>query len=412
MRRVVITGIGCATPVGIGKEEFWNSLINGISGISYITNFDNEEYASKIAGEVKNFSPEEYIDKKEAKRMDKFTQFAVAGTKLAIEDSKLDIDKVDKERFGVIIGSGVGGIETLEKQHTNLLKKGPRRVSAFFIPMMITNMAPGQISMLYGAKGPSFAVTSACASGTHAIGEAFRMIQRGVSDVIITGGSEAAVSTMAVAGFSSMKALSTRNDEPTKASRPFDKDRDGFVIGEGSGILIVEELEHALKRNAHIYGEIVGYGATSDAYHITAPDPEAVGAANAMRLALEDANVECSKVDYINAHGTSTYYNDKLETLAIKKVFKEHAYKVAISSTKSMTGHLLGAAGGIEAIASVLAIENGIIPPTINYETPDLECDLNYVPNESINREVNYVLSNSLGFGGHNASLLFKKFDE
>lgn len=408
----MITGIGCATPVGIGKEEFWNSLINGISGISYITNFDNEEYASKIAGEVKNFSPEEYIDKKEAKRMDKFTQFAVAGTKLAIEDSKLDIDKVDKERFGVIIGSGVGGIETLEKQHTNLLKKGPRRVSAFFIPMMITNMAPGQISMLYGAKGPSFAVTSACASGTHAIGEAFRMIQRGVSDVIITGGSEAAVSTMAVAGFSSMKALSTRNDEPTKASRPFDKDRDGFVIGEGSGILIVEELEHALKRNAHIYGEIVGYGATSDAYHITAPDPEAVGAANAMRLALEDANVECSKVDYINAHGTSTYYNDKLETLAIKKVFKEHAYKVAISSTKSMTGHLLGAAGGIEAIASVLAIENGIIPPTINYETPDLECDLNYVPNESINREVNYVLSNSLGFGGHNASLLFKKFDE
>lgn len=412
MRRVVITGLGCATPVGIGKEEFWNSLINGISGISYITNFDNEEYASKIAGEVKNFSPEEYIDKKEAKRMDKFTQFAVAGTKLAIADSKLDIDKVDKERFGVIIGSGVGGIETLEKQHTNLLKKGPRRVSAFFIPMMITNMAPGQISMLYGAKGPSFAVTSACASGTHAIGEAFRMIQRGVSDVIITGGSEAAVSTMAVAGFSSMKALSTRNDEPTKASRPFDKDRDGFVIGEGSGILIVEELEHALKRNAHIYGEIVGYGATSDAYHITAPDPEAVGAANAMRLALEDANVECSKVDYINAHGTSTYYNDKLETLAIKKVFKEHAYKVAISSTKSMTGHLLGAAGGIEAIASVLAIENGIIPPTINYETPDLECDLNYVPNESINREVNYVLSNSLGFGGHNASLLFKKFDE
>lgn len=408
----MITGIGCTTPVGIGKEEFWNSLINGISGISYITNFDNEEYASKIAGEVKNFSPEEYIDKKEAKRMDKFTQFAVAGTKLAIADSKLDIDKVDKERFGVIIGSGVGGIETLEKQHTNLLKKGPRRVSAFFIPMMITNMAPGQISMLYGAKGPSFAVTSACASGTHAIGEAFRMIQRGVSDVIITGGSEAAVSTMAVAGFSSMKALSTRNDEPTKASRPFDKDRDGFVIGEGSGILIVEELEHALKRNAHIYGEIVGYGATSDAYHITAPDPEAVGAANAMRLALEDANVECSKVDYINAHGTSTYYNDKLETLAIKKVFKEHAYKVAISSTKSMTGHLLGAAGGIEAIASVLAIENGIIPPTINYETPDLECDLNYVPNESINREVNYVLSNSLGFGGHNASLLFKKFDE
>lgn len=412
MRRVVITGLGCVTPVGIGKEEFWNSLINGISGISYITNFDNEEYTSKIAGEVKNFSPEEYMDKKEAKRMDKFTQFAVAGTKLAIEDSKLDIDKLDKERFGVIIGSGVGGIETLEKQHTNLLKKGPRRVSAFFIPMMISNMAPGQISMLYGAKGPSFAVTSACASGTHAIGEAFRMIQRGTSDVIITGGSEAAVSTMAVAGFSSMKALSTRNDEPTKASRPFDKDRDGFVIGEGSGILIVEELEHALKRNAHIYGEIVGYGATSDAYHITAPDPEAVGAANAMRLALKDANVECNKVDYINAHGTSTYYNDKLETLAIKKVFKEHAYKVAISSTKSMTGHLLGAAGGIEAIASVLAIENGIIPPTINYETPDLECDLNYVPNESINREVNYALSNSLGFGGHNASLLFKKFDE
>lgn len=412
MKRVVITGLGPITPIGTGKENYWNSLIEGKSGISNITNFDTEGYTSTIGAEVADFHPEEYMDKKEAKRMDKFAQFAVAATKLAIEDSKIDLDSIDKRRVGVILGSGVGGIETLESEHTKLMEKGPRRVSPFFIPMMISNMGPGQITMTYGFKGPSFTVTTACASGNHAIGESFRLIQNGAADLIVTGGSEAAVSPISVAGFCSMKALSTNNDEPEKASRPFDKNRDGFVIGEGAGIIILEELEHALNRNAHIYGEIIGYGATSDAYHITAPDPEALGAVEAMRLAIEDAGVDIDVVDYINAHGTSTYYNDKLETLAIKKLFKEHAYKLSVSSTKSMTGHLLGAAGGIEAIASVLAIENGIIPPTINYETPDPECDLDYTPNKAKSREVNYVLSNSLGFGGHNAAILLKKYEK
>ncbi|WP_077368642.1 beta-ketoacyl-ACP synthase II [Anaerosalibacter sp. Marseille-P3206] len=412
MKRVVITGLGPITPIGTGKEDYWNSLIEGKSGISHITNFDTEGYTSTIGAEVANFHPEEYMDKKEAKRMDKFAQFAVAATKLAIEDSKIDLESIDKRRVGVILGSGVGGIETLESEHTKLMEKGPRRVSPFFIPMMISNMGPGQITMTYGFKGPSFTVTTACASGNHAIGESFRMIQNGAADLIVTGGSEAAVSPISVAGFCSMKALSTNNDEPEKASRPFDKNRDGFVIGEGAGIIILEELEHALNRNAHIYGEIIGYGATSDAYHITAPDPEALGAVEAMRLAIEDAGVDIDVVDYINAHGTSTYYNDKLETLAIKKLFKEHAYKLSVSSTKSMTGHLLGAAGGIEAIASVLAIENGIIPPTINYETPDPECDLDYTPNKAKSREVNYALSNSLGFGGHNAAILLKKYEK
>lgn len=412
MRRVVITGLGPVTPVGIGKEKFWNSLVEGVSGISYITNFDTEDYTSKIAGEVKDFQPEDFIDKREARKMDKFTQFAVAGAKLAIEDSGLDIEKIDAKRVGVILGSGIGGIETLEAEHTKLMEKGPKRISPFFIPMMISNMAPGQISMIFGFKGPSFTITTACASGSHAIGEAFRTIERGGADIIVSGGSEAGVCQMSVGGFCSMKALSTRNNDPTKASRPFDKERDGFVIGEGAGILILEELDHALKRNAHIYGEIIGYGSTSDAYHITAPDPEAEGAAEALRLAIEDGGIEPSEVDYINAHGTSTYYNDKLETLAIKKVFGEYAKKLSISSTKSMTGHLLGAAGGVEAIASVLAIENNIVPPTINYENPDPECDLNYTPNKAVKKEVKYAISNSLGFGGHNVSLLFKKYCE
>ena len=411
MKRVVITGLGPITPIGIGKEDYWKSLMEGKSGISRITNFDPENHASKIAGEVKDFRPEDYIEKREAKRMDKFSQLAIAGTILAMKDSKLDVDKIDKERAGVILGSGVGGIETLEKEHTKLLEKGPKRVSPFFIPMMIANMGPGHITMLYDFRGPSFTITTACASGTHAIGESFRLIQNGACDIIVTGGSEAAVSPIAVAGFSSMRALSTRNDEPEKACRPFDKDRDGFVIGEGAGILILEELEHAVKRGAHIYGEVVGYGATSDAYHITAPDPEAKGAANAMKIALEDGQVDYREVDHINAHGTSTYYNDKLETLAIKTVFKEHANKISISSTKSMTGHLLGAAGGIEAIASVLAIEKDKVPPTINYEASDPECDLDYTPNKPIDREINYALSNSLGFGGHNATILFKKYE-
>ncbi|WP_042678467.1 beta-ketoacyl-ACP synthase II [Anaerosalibacter massiliensis] len=411
MKRVVITGLGPITPIGIGKEDYWKSLMEGKSGISRITNFDPENHASKIAGEVKDFRPEDYIEKREAKRMDKFSQLAIAGTILAMKDSKLDVDKIDKERAGVILGSGVGGIETLEKEHTKLLEKGPKRVSPFFIPMMIANMGPGHITMLYDFRGPSFTITTACASGTHAIGESFRLIQNGACDIVVTGGSEAAVSPIAVAGFSSMRALSTRNDEPEKACRPFDKGRDGFVIGEGAGILILEELEHAVKRGAHIYGEVVGYGATSDAYHITAPDPEAKGAANAMKIALEDGQVDYREVDHINAHGTSTYYNDKLETLAIKTVFKEHANKISISSTKSMTGHLLGAAGGIEAIASVLAIEKDKVPPTINYEASDPECDLDYTPNKPIDREINYALSNSLGFGGHNATILFKKYE-
>lgn len=410
MRRVVVTGLGPVTSIGIGKEEYWDSLIEGRSGISHITNFDTEGYTTTIGSEVKNFNPEKYIDKKEAKRMDRFAQFAIAGTQLALEDSGLDLDSIDKRRAGVILGSGVGGIETLEREHTKLMERGAKRVSPFFIPMMISNMGPGQITMYYGFKGPSFTITTACASGNHAIGESFRMIQRGDADIIVTGGSEAAVSPISVAGFCSMKALSKRNDEPEKASRPFDKDRDGFVIGEGAGILILEELEHALNRNAHIYGEIIGYSATSDAYHVTAPDPEAEGATMAMRLAIEDGGIHYELVDYINAHGTSTYYNDKLETMAIKKAFKDHAYKLKISSTKSMTGHLLGAAGGIEAIATILTIERGVIPPTINLETPDPECDLDYTPNEACTMDVNYALSNSLGFGGHNGTILFKKY--
>lgn len=412
MKRVVITGLGVISPIGIGKANYWSSLLKGISGIGYITRFDTEKFDTKIGAEVKDFYPSDFMDRKTVKRMDSFTQYAVAATSLALEDGQIDLDKLDKDKVGVVLGSGIGGMETLEKEHEKLLRKGPKRVSPYFIPMMISNMAPGQISIIYGLKGPSLTITSACASSTHAIGEAYRMIQRGISDLIITGGSEAAITPISLAGFNSMKALSTRNDEPTKASRPFDKDRDGFVMGEGAGILILEELSHALKRNATIYGEIIGYGATSDSYHITAPDPEAKGATKAMELALKEANIHYTCIDYINAHGTSTYYNDKLETLAIKRLFKEHAYNIAISSTKSMTGHLLGAAGGIEAIATVLAIKEGAIPPTINYENPDEECDLNYTPNVLIKKEIIYGLSNSLGFGGHNASILFKKYME
>ena len=412
MKRVVITGLGAVTPIGIGRDKYWNSLLKGKSGIDYITRFDTEKYDTKIGAEIKDFSPEDFMDRKEARRMDRFTQYAIAGTSLALEDGDIKLEKLDKERIAVVIGSGIGGMETLEKEHSKLLGRGPKRVSPLFIPMMISNIAPGQISMVYGIKGPSFAITTACASSTHAIGESFRMIQRGIADLIIAGGSEGAITPISLAGFNSMKALSTRNEEPTKASRPFDKERDGFVIGEGAGILILEELNHALDRGATIYGEIIGYGATSDAYHITAPDPEAEGAKRAMELALKDGKVHFSNIDYINAHGTSTYYNDKLETLAIKKEFKEHAYNLAISSTKSMTGHLLGAAGGIEAIATILAIKEGIIPPTINYENPDESCDLNYTPNILIKRDIKYALSNSLGFGGHNASILLKKYME
>lgn len=409
-RRVVITGLGAVSPVGIGKDSFWDSLTNGKSGIDYITKFDTDNFDVKIGAEVKDFDPTLYMDKKEAKRMDLFTQYAVAGTYLAFKDALLSPDKLDSNRTGIIIGSGIGGISTFETEKEKLMTKGPNRVSPFFIPMMISNMAAGQIAISFNIKGPSMTITTACASGTHAIGEAFRMIKLGVIDAAVTGGTEAAISPMAVAGFSSMKALSTRNDEPQKASRPFDKERDGFVIGEGAGILIIEELEHALKRNATIYAEIVGYGATTDAFHITQPDPNADGARTAMQLALSEANAPLDEVDYINAHGTSTYYNDKLETLAIKDLFKEHAKEINISSTKSMTGHLLGAAGGIEAIATALAIKESTIPPTINYEIKDEECDLNYTPNVKVNREIRYALSNSLGFGGHNASLLLKSY--
>ncbi|WZL74811.1 beta-ketoacyl-ACP synthase II [Clostridiaceae bacterium 35-E11] len=409
-KRVVVTGVGAITPIGTGKEKFWEALKAGKSGIGKITKFDATNYPTKIAGEVKDFDPMDYIDKKEARRMDRFTQYGVATTKLAIEDAHLDVEKIDANRFGVVLGSGIGGIETLEKEYEKLMEKGPNRVSPFFIPMMISNIGAGQISMTFGAKGPNTTVVTACASATNAIGDAFKIIQRGDADVMITGGAEASITPLSVAGFCSMKALSTRNDAPEKASRPFDKDRDGFVMGEGSGILILEELEHAINRGAHIYAEIVGYGMSADAYHITAPAPEGEGAARAMKNAIQDANISPENIDYINAHGTSTPFNDKFETMAIKSVFGEHAYKLAVSSTKSMTGHLLGAAGGIEAIACSLAIAEDFIPPTINYTTPDEECDLDYVPNEGRSTKVCYALSNSLGFGGHNASIIFKKY--
>lgn len=410
-RRVVITGLGAVTPVGLGKDEFWYSLKNGISGVDRITKFDAEDFDTKIAAEVRNFNPGDFMDKKEARRMDTFTQYAIAATRMAFEDGEIDLEKVDRERLGVVLGSGIGGIETLESQFKVMFEKGPSRISPFFIPMMISNMAAGQISITFGAKGPNETVVTACASGTNAIGDAFKIIQRGDAEMIITGGTEAAVTPMAVAGFCSMRALSTRNDDPKGASRPFDRDRDGFVLGEGAGIIILEELEHALRRGAKIYAEIIGYGMSADAHHITAPAPEGAGAAAAMRKAIADAGIEIEEVDYINAHGTSTEYNDKFETEAIKQVFGKHAYDIVVSSTKSVTGHLLGAAGAIEAIASVLAIQNKYVPPTINYTTPDPECDLNYMPNKGESRDIMVVMSNSLGFGGHNASICFRRFE-
>ncbi len=409
-KRVVVTGIGVISPVGIGLDKFWKSLIEGKSGIDTITTFDTDDLPSNIAGQVRDFNPENYIEKKEIKSLDRFTQFAIAATKMALEDSKLNLLQIDRTRAGVILGSGIGGATTWEEQHSALLEKGPRRVSPFFIPMMIINMASGQVSMAFDLKGPNFTVVTACASGTNAIGEAFKVLQRGDADIIISGGTEAPITKLSLAGFSSMKALSTRNDEPSKASRPFDRDRDGFVMGEGAGIIIMETLDSALKRNARIYGEIIGYGSTADAYHLTQPSPDGEGAARAMKASILDAGISPNEVDYINAHGTSTPLNDKFETLAIKNAFGEHAYKLAISSTKSMTGHLLGAAGAIEFIVSLLATFKNEIPPTINYDNADPECDLNYVPNRAINRTVNVALSNSMGFGGHNASVIVKKY--
>ncbi|MTI47694.1 beta-ketoacyl-ACP synthase II [Sporosalibacterium faouarense] len=409
-KRVVVTGIGIISPVGIGKDNFWSSIKEGKSGIGPITRFDTEGFPTKVAGEVKDFNVTDYIDKKEAKRMDRFTHYAVAASKLAVEDSKLDLENINNDKFGVILGSGIGGLETFEEQHEKLLNKGPRRVSPFFIPMMIGNMAAGQVSIMLGAKGANETIVTACASSTNAIGDSFKIIQRGDAEIIVTGGAEASITPMAVAGFSSMKAMSTNNDNPGKASRPFDKNRDGFVMGEGAGILVLEDLEHALKRGAHIYAEVVGYGMSSDAYHMTAPADNGEGAFRAMEMAVNDADINPSDVDYINAHGTSTELNDKFETAAIKDLFKDHAYKLKVSSTKSMTGHLLGAAGGIEGCICALSIDNSFIPPTINYETKDENCDLDYVPNKGVNQDVNYAISNSLGFGGHNASILLKKY--
>ena len=410
--RVVITGLGMVTPIGIGKKNFWESLINGNCGIDKISYFDTTEYPTKIAAEVKNFDFTNYLLPKEANRMDKSTQFAIIATMLALEDSKLIISEGDSYSVGVIIGSGIGGISTFEKQHKILLEKGPRRISPFFVPMMISNISAGEIAIKIGAKGPNGIITTACASSTHAIGLAFKLLRQGDAQVIISGGTEAAISPMALAGFCSMRALSTQNKNPRSASRPFDKERDGFVIGEGAGILILETLEHAKKRKANIYAEILGFGMTADAYHVTAPAPDGEGAFRAMKIALEDAKIEPAQVDYINAHGTSTPLNDKFETLSIKKTFGEHAYNLKVSSNKSMTGHLLGASGGVEAIATALTIKEDIIPPTINYNYPDPDCDLDYVPNKAERKLVKYALSNSFGFGGHNGVLVLGKYNE
>ena len=410
-RRVVVTGMGMVSPLAIGVEETWQALIQGKSGVARITKFDPTGFDTQIAAEVKDFAPENFMDKKDIRRMDIFIQYAVAAATLALEDAQLKITPANADRVGVVVGAGLGGLTTLEAFHKVLLEKGPGRISPFFIPMLIVNEAPGQISMRFGAKGPNTSVVTACATGNHNIGDAWRIIERGDADAVIAGGVEATVTPLAVAGFNAMKALSTRNDEPEKASRPFDKDRDGFVMGEGSGIIILEELQQALDRGAKIYAEIIGYGLTGDAYHITAPAPDGEGAARCMAMALKSAGIEPEEVDYINAHGTSTDYNDLYETMAIKTVFKEHAKKLAVSSTKSMIGHLLGGAGGVEAIFTILTICRGIIPPTINYQTPDPGCDLDYVPNVARKASVRVALSNSFGFGGTNAVLVFKKFE-
>jgi 3-oxoacyl-[acyl-carrier-protein] synthase II len=410
-RRVVITGIGVLSPIGNTAEEFWTGLKEGKNGAGLITKFDAANFKTKFAFEVKNFDPSTYIDKKAVRRMDTFTQFAVSTSVMAFEDSKIDLEKQNAERIGVVYGSGIGGMEIFEKQHKSFLEGGIRAVSPFFVPMMISDIAAGQISIRFGLKGPNYAVTSACATSANAIADAFMLIQRGSADAMFCGGSEAAVTPMSVAGFNALQALSEWNDRYMEASRPFDKDRNGFIIGEGAATVVLEELEHAKNRGAKIYGELVGVGLSGDAYHVTAPAPEGEGAARAMKEALRDAGVKPEQVDYINAHGTSTELNDMNETKAIKTVFGEHAYKLNVSSTKSMTGHLLGAAGAMEAAACLLAMRDGIVPPTINLDTPDPVCDLNYTPKVAVKKELNYALSNSFGFGGHNASLLFKKFE-
>ncbi len=408
-RRVVITGMGAVTPVGNTVDEFWTSLVEGKSGTGPLTRFDSEGFSSHIAAELKGFDPDHYIDPKESRRMDYFVQYAMACSEQAVKDSGLDLESINLDRSGVYIGSGIGGIETIEKQKEVLDKKSPRRISPFLVPMLIVNMASGMVSMRFNFRGPNSCVVTACATGTNAIGDAARLIQYGQADIMLAGGSEGAITPLGFGGFCSMKALSTRNDEPESASRPFDKTRDGFVMGEGAGVVVLEEYEAAKQRSARIYAEVAGYGMTSDAFHVTMPEPEGKGAQTAMRLSLEDAELSADQIDYINAHGTSTEYNDKTESFAIKQVFNSYANKVAISSSKSMTGHLLGAAGAIECIACAKAIENGIVPPTINYNEPDPECDLNYTPNQAREMPVNATMSNSFGFGGHNAVLVLKK---
>ena len=404
-----MTGVGLVSAVGIGTRETWDALLEGRCGIGPITHFDASKFSSRIAGEVKDFDPLRFLDKKEARKMDVFIHYALAASSFAMEDSGLKVTPESAPRVGVYIGSGIGGFATIEREHEALMKGGPRKISPFFIPATIINLASGQVSIRFGAKGPNCATATACSASSHAVGDAFKIVQRGQADAMIAGGAEAAITPMGIGGFAAMRALSRRNDEPERASRPFDKERDGFVVGEGAGILVMESLEHALNRGASIYAEIVGYGMTSDAYHITAPSPDGDGAVRVMKQALDDAGVQPEKVGYINAHGTSTEYNDRTETMAIKTVFGDHAYRLAISSTKSMTGHLLGGSGGLEAGISALAVKEQILPPTINYEIPDPDCDLDYVPNESRRAELEYALSNSFGFGGTNASLLFKR---
>jgi len=410
MRRVVVTGLGAVTPVGIGVGPTWEAVLAGRSGVGPITKFDPSQFATTFAAEIKGFQAEDYVDRKEIKRMDPFIHYAMASAHFAMADSGLAIDDSNAARVGVFMGSGLGGLSTLERYHKAYLEEGVRKISPFFIPMLISNLAPGHIAIKYGAKGPNITTTTACAASSHAIGEGALAIRRGVCDAVIAGGAEATITPMGLGGFCAMKALSTRNDDPAGASRPFDKDRDGFVMGEGSAIIVLEELECAKKRGAKIYAELCGYGASGDAYHVTAPAPNGEGAARCMQAALDDARVNAADVDYINAHGTSTPYNDQFETMAIKSVFKDHARKMMVSSTKSMTGHLLGAAGAVESVFSVLALREGVIPPTINYTTPDPECDLDYVPNAARRASVRYALSNSFGFGGTNSCLLFGRF--
>jgi len=409
-KRVVVTGIGAVSPLGNDAATTWENVLAGKSGVGPLTRLDPDQYSAKVAAEVKDFDIEKYVERKEARKMDRFTHYAVAAAMMAVKDADLEINETNANNIGVWIGSGIGGLETFENQFEVFQKRGYRRVSPFFVPMMIPDMATGQVSIYLGAKGVNSCTVTACATGTNSIGDAFKVIQRGDATAMIAGGAEAPITRMSVAGFCANTALST-NPDPQTASRPFDLNRDGFVIGEGAGIVVLEELEHALNRGAHIYAEIVGYGSTGDAHHITAPAPGGEGGVRAMKIAIQDAGLAPEDIDYINAHGTSTPYNDKYETMAVKEVFGEHAYKLAMSSTKSMTGHLLGAAGGVEAIFSVLAIKEGILPPTMNYETPDPDCDLDYVVNEARKANVNTVLSNSLGFGGHNATIAFKKYE-